>query len=252
MMKRKFIFLLLLLTALPEIGWCGNQADSVKIDVRLGYGIGGTAPVGMPATIRNLNSYTMQPNFSFGADIQKDFTSHWGIMSGIHIENKGMKTDATVKNYHMEIVRENESLTGNFTGRDVAKVKEWMLTIPVQATFRVNDLLLIKFGPYASLLMSKEFSGYVYNGYLRVGNPTGPKVEMGNDESTRGTYDFSSDMRRMQYGLDLGADFYCWRNIGIYADVSWGFTGIFHSSFKTVEQTLYPIYGTIGVIYRLK
>lgn len=33
----------------------------------------------------------------------------------------------------------------------------------------------------------------------------------------------------------------------------WGImTGIFPSDFKTVEQTLYPVYGTIGVFYRLK
>lgn len=29
-------------------------------------------------------------------------------------------------------------------------------------------------------------------------------------------------------------------------------TGIFPSDFKTVEQALYPVYGTIGVFYRLK
>ena len=34
--------------------------------------------------------------------------------------------------------------------------------------------------------------------------------------------------------------------------LNWGLTGIFPSDFKTVEQTLYPVYGTIGVFYRLK
>ena len=40
--------------------------------------------------------------------------------------------------------------------------------------------------------------------------------------------------------------------IGVSADLNWGLTGIFPSDFKTVEQTLYPVYGTIGVFYRLK
>jgi hypothetical protein len=40
--------------------------------------------------------------------------------------------------------------------------------------------------------------------------------------------------------------------IGMSADLNWGLTGIFPSDFKTVEQTLYPVYGTIGVFYRLK
>ena len=40
------------------------------------------------------------------------------------------------------------------------------------------------------------------------------------------------------------------RNIGLSADVNWGLTGIFKKDFKTVEQTLYPIYGTIGAFYK--
>lgn len=40
--------------------------------------------------------------------------------------------------------------------------------------------------------------------------------------------------------------------LGVSADLNWGLTGIFPGDFKTVEQTLYPVYGTIGVFYRLK
>ena len=36
------------------------------------------------------------------------------------------------------------------------------------------------------------------------------------------------------------------------ADLSWGLTGIFKKDFDTIEQTMFPIYGTIGVIYQLK
>jgi hypothetical protein len=43
-----------------------------------------------------------------------------------------------------------------------------------------------------------------------------------------------------------------YKNFGVSADLSWGLTGVFPGSFKTVEQTLYPIYGTIGVFYRIK
>ena len=37
---------------------------------RLGLNIGGTAPVGMPATIRSMNSYKIQPNFTLGIDAE--------------------------------------------------------------------------------------------------------------------------------------------------------------------------------------
>lgn len=90
------------------------------------------------------------------------------------------------------------------------------------------------------------------DGYLRVDNPTGPKVELGNTPGTRGTYDFTDDMRHMQYGLMAGADINIGKKWGSYADISWGLTGIHHSGFNTIEQTLYPIYGTIGITYKLK
>ena len=127
-----------------------------------------------------------------------------------------------------------------------------MLTLPVMGTYRLGSRLMIKFGPYVSMLLSKDFSGYASDGYLRVGNPTGPKVEIGDTPGTRGTYDFKDEMRRMQYGLVAGADITIFKRWGAYADISWGLTGVHNSGFKTIEQTLYPIYGTIGVVYKLK
>ena len=63
-------------------------------------------------------------------------------------------------------------------------------------------------------------------------------------------YDFSDDMRTMQYGVGLGCDWFFLGNFGLYADLEWGLTGIHHSAFKTVEQKLFPIYGTLGLTYR--
>lgn len=226
--------------------------DNLNYAVRLGYSIGGTSPIGMPATIRSLDSYKLKANVQLGFDVQKDLWGRWGLLAGIHLEKKGMETDATVKNYHMEMVKGGESLEGVFTGHNVAQVDMQMITIPVMATYSFSNDLRLKFGPYISLLTTREFKGYVYDGYLRQDNPTGPRVDIGNEENTRGTFDFSDNMRRVHYGLDLGVDWFFSNRWGAYADVTWGLNGIHHSSFKTIEQTLYPIYGTIGVAYRLK
>ena len=61
----------------------------------------------------------------------------------------------------------------------------------------------IKAGPYFSYIRSREFSGHVYDGYLREDNPTGPKVEF--TDSKVATYDFSHDLRHFQWGLQAGA-----------------------------------------------
>lgn len=249
-MRRLTIIMIIAAVALTARG--ERLTDSLNYNIRLGYNIGGTAPVGIPATIRGMEDYKPKGNLSFGFDIQKDLRGRWGMMAGIHLENKGMEVDARVKNYHMEMVRGGQVLKGYFTGHNVVNVEEWLLTVPVVATFAVSGNLRIKVGPYLSYVLSRQFDGYAYNGYLRENTPTGDRINLGNDEDSRGTYDFSDDMRRWQFGIDVGADWYFTRRWGAYADISWGVTGIHKSSFKTIEQTLYPIFGTLGLTYKLK
>lgn len=226
--------------------------SNVGMRSRLGYNIGGTAPVGMPAEIRKLNSYKLQFNTNIGFDLLKPVASNWSVMAGVHFDRKAMKEDANVKNYHEQIVRGGESLEGRFTGDVTTKAVMDVVSIPIQAVYSPLENLDIRFGPYFSYVYSREFSGYAHNGYLRVGNPTGAKVMLGDDPDTRGEYDFSDDMRRQQWGLDLGADWFVSRHFGIYADLQWGLSGTFKSSFHVMEQTLYPIYGTIGVVWKMR
>lgn len=250
-MKRRSI-LAIAATAITLCAGATGLTDSLNYHIRLGYNIGGTAPIGIPATIRQLNKYTLKSNISFAFDIQKDLWNRWGLLTGLHVENKGMKVDATVKNYHIEMVKGSQKLTGYFTGRNVTNVEEWLLTIPVMGTYAVNNNLRLKLGPYLSFVMSRKFDGYAYNGHLREGTPTGDWIEIQESEDQRGSYDFSDDMRKLQMGIDLGADWYFSKRWGLYADITWGLTGIHHSNFKTIDQTLYPIFGTVGVTYRLK
>lgn len=230
----------------------GDFIDNLKYNFRFGYMIGGTAPVGLPATIRSLDSYRLQPNVTLGIDVTKPLGGRWGLTTGLRLENKGMNIKATVKNYHMAFVQGSQRVEGVFTGGNHTEVSEYMLTVPVMASYSISDNLHVKAGAYASVLTSRKFEGYAYDGYLREGDPTGGKIPIGHDETDRGDYDFSDNMRHMQFGLVAGADYYWGKHWGAFADLTWGLTGIFHSSFKTIEQTLYPIYGTIGLAYRLK
>ena len=111
-MNKKKIFTLALSLTTAMASWGISIPDSLNYSFRMGYNIGGTAPVGMPATIRSLNSYDLQPNVTIGLDVWKDLWGQWGMMTGIRLENKGMKIDATVKNYHMEMVQGGERLEG--------------------------------------------------------------------------------------------------------------------------------------------
>lgn len=220
--------------------------------VRGSYNLGGTAPIGMPSTIRTLHSYSLRPNFTLGFDAYHPFNEKWGIMFGLHFENKGMKTDAGVKNYHMTMVRGGEELEGVFTGNVVTKVDQSLATIPVQATYDISDKVRIKLGPYFSYVTSHSFEGYAYDGYLRQGDPTGIKVELGHEDGERGDYDFSGDMRNWQFGIDAGLDWYFSKRWGGFVGLTWGLSEVFKKDFHVIEQSMYPIYGSIGLIYQLK
>ena len=247
----KKITILTLLMTLALSASAISLPDSLNYTVRLGYNIGGTAPIGMPATIRKMNKFYFKPNFSLGIDVQRDMWGSWGLLTGLHLENKAMKIDATVKNYHMEMTKDGDRIEGVYTGNLVTECEEWMLTVPVNATFRTGNVLL-KCGPYISYVSTRVFKGHVYDGYLREGDPTGQKVELGHNEGERGDYDFSSDMRHWHFGFDFGADWYFSQHFGAYADVQWGMSGVFRENFKTIEQTMYPVYATLGVLYKLK
>ena len=223
-----------------------------RYNLRVAGNIGGTAPVVMPATIRGLNSFKFRPNLSLGVDAIKPFNDKWSLILGLRTENKDMRIDGRVKTYHMEMVQGNETVEGYYTGCVVTNVRQKMISIPAVLSYKVNHDLNLKFGPYMSLLIEREFSGYAHDGYLRVGDPTGARVNVGEDEASKGSYDFSEYMRHTQYGLMAGADWFISKHWGLFGDLCWGMTGIHKGSFKTMDQTLYPIYATIGAIYRFK
>ena len=229
-----------------------NLVDSLQLRIRAGYSIGATTPIPLPETIRSIDGYRLTPSFMVGFDAMLPLKGKWGVALGLHFENKGMEGDVTTKAYHMELVKGDSRIEGLFTGHVKQKVTQWMLTIPLQATLQLGRKVTLKGGPYVSVLLSSDFSGIASDGYLRQGDPTGAKILMGSKEDEWASYDFSEEMRRMQFGIGIGADWQVYRRLGVSADLNWGLTGIFPGDFKTVEQSLYPIYGTIGIFYRLK
>ena len=247
---KKTIMILLTAVLASQMAFADGWLKDFNYTLRVGGNIGGTAPIGLPATIRGLNSMKIRPNLSLGVDAIKPLNNHWKLMVGLRAENKDMNMDARVKSYQMAMEQGAESVEGYYTGNVQTVVRQKMITLPVRMAINVNPDLSLQFGPYMSVLIEKEFSGCAHGGYLRVDNPTGARMDIGEDDATKGTYDFSKDMRYSQFGLMAGADWYFNKHWGVYGDLCWGLTGIHKSGFKTIDQTLYPIYATIGFIYR--
>lgn len=178
-----------------------SALHGLEYEVRAGISIGGASPLPMPEEIRALTGYDPNVNLSIEGQITKwlDKQRKWGVILGLRLENKGMEANARVKNYGMEIIGDGgERLAGNWTGRVKTKFRASYFSIPLLAAYQLSDRVKLSAGPYVSFKTSGDFNGYVSEGYLRKGDPTGAKVEF--TDGNTAPYDFSSDLRTFQWG----------------------------------------------------
>ncbi len=249
------VVLLSSLTASAQDSWqkYGPTCDSgFGFIARAGYTIGGTMPIPVPAEIRKVNEFSPKGGLNVGVEGYKMFTRRWGLKAGVHFFYEGFHTAAEVKGYQMTIDMDGESLSGYFTGTDVSNTTMMGLTIPVMATFRLSPRWNLSLGPYVSAYFDATFDGEVYEnsagqGYLRVGDPTGQKVEMTKGSAT---YDFGDQMRNWGVGLELQVDWKAMKHVNVFGQLDWGLTNAVDPSFTAVAFPMYPVYGTLGLAYR--
>ncbi len=240
-----------ILTVCTSVGMSAGVLDSLVVDARLGYTVGGTIPTHIGREIRGINSFNPGMNFSVSLEASRQLQGRWSLHSGLRYELGSMDVDSRVKNYDIEVVRGDQSLDGIFNGNVRIKTTQRRITFPIQAGFDVNRDLQLRAGLFMGWLTSRKFWGWAYDGYLREGSPVGPKIEMGTEPGDRGDFDFDQNMRHMQWGLDVGADWHFHHRWGLFAELTYGFSGLFKSDFHSV-QTLRPMYGTLGISYRIK
>ena len=212
--------------------------------------IGGSSPLPLPAEIRSIDSYNPTLAIMLEGNAIKWFGAEkkWGLTTGLRLENKNMTTRATVKNYGMEIIgSDGNRLKGNWTGGVQTKVENTYFSIPVVALYQLNNRVSFSAGPFVSFATNRNFSGYVYDGYLREINPTGTKVEFSGDN--RASYDFSDNLRKFQWGAQIGTEWKAFKHLIVYADLTWGLNDIFKKDFDTISFAMYPIYLNVGFGY---
>lgn len=221
---------------------------------RLGYVLGGTTPLPLPAEIRSINKFSPKGGISIGIDGYRMFSKRWGISLGAHFFWEGFYTSADVKNYYVwyekEADGERETKKGYFTGTNATSTEMWGVTFPLLATFRISPRWNVSAGPYLSCYFSQTFTGEVYEndkgvGYLREDSPIGVNIPV-NDEH----YDFSDDMLPMSFGLEFCFDWKATRHLNVFGKLDWGLSDIWRKDFEAITFRMYPIYATFGVAYR--
>lgn len=218
--------------------------QNYEFRLRAGFNIGGSAPLDFPAQIREIRSYNPTMAFSIEGNITRNINARWGIQTGLRFETKGMKTDARVRNYMMRLSQGGQIVQGLFTGQVITKVKDEYLTIPLMMVYNLGKRWDLKFGGYASFLLNGSFSGIAYDGYIRDGKPTNPKMEI-----SEAPYDFSDELKKFDVGLAFGADYMVYKRFSVYADLMWGFNSLFPDTFTAISFNMYNIYLNMGFSY---
>ena len=229
--------------------------------------------------MRALNSYSPKVNYQFGIDYERMLTDKYGLQLGLYLERRGFKSEVEMRHYDITLEQGGEKIKGPFSGNVVIEIVQIGVTIPVQATWHPDEKWTLRLGPYVSYIHDRSFQGYAYgkkvydadgkwtgsfDAFIRRDEIRGEKVEIGDiykDEAgnvvdKRGTFsgeDYNSYLRRLQYGVDMGAEFKINRSWGAYADFSFGLNSAFNGKEgNPVSMALHPTYLTVGLTYRLR
>lgn len=96
-----------------------SALHGLEYEIKAGFSIGGTAPLPLPVEIRSIDGYNPTLAISIGGEVTKWIAvqNKLGIIVGLRLENKAMTTEATVKNYNMEILGRLETFPVGITDR---------------------------------------------------------------------------------------------------------------------------------------
>lgn len=213
--------------------------------------VGGTAPMQIPVEIRSFEDYSPKFGASFEGVATKWFgekygAPEWGLSAGLRLENRGMKTKASTKNFFTSVAMDNESIQGYWTGDVVMEYSSNFLSVPLLAHYRFNKDWKVRGGLFVGYQIDGKFGGAVQNGYLRQGTPVGEKIVMTQPV----LYDFTPNMQQWQWGSQLGFSWRAYRHFHVNMDLNWGFSKVFKRGFDAIGIGMYPIYLQAGFGYQ--
>lgn len=213
--------------------------------------LGGTAPASMPVELRSIDGY--RPKYGVALEgvatkwfSEKHSDAEWGVSAGLRVENRGMHTKATVKNFYTKVYDSNTSIEGYFTGNVGMDYSSNILSIPLLANYRFNKDWKVRCGIYTAIELEGKFTTSISNGYLRTPTPVGERLSF--SESV--PYDFSDQLRRVQWGGQVGFSWRAYKHFHVNTDLNVGFTDIFKSSFEGIAMDMYPIFLQVGFGYQ--
>lgn len=222
----------------------------IDYEISAHFSIGGSTPLGLPHEIRKIESYDPTLLLGLGAQATKWLGEKkiWGVRVGVEAVGKGMKTKARVKNYRTEIIQDQSKVGGYFTGLVQTNVKNSYAVVPISAVYRLGQTWKIYSGLHASVLIEKNFNGYVSDGYLRQGSPVGTKITF--EGENKAFYDFSHAVNKIQWGMQIGGEWSTREHLSLFSDLEYSFSSLLEKDFPSISFTMHNVYLNIGFGYK--
>ncbi|MDR3129001.1 MAG: PorT family protein [Tannerellaceae bacterium] len=214
----------------------------------VGYDIGATLPIPLPAEVRELGSWN--PGFSGTLFFQAThwLDSDWGISTGLALERKGMKADAQVKHWQTSLeVGEEGRFSGTFSGKNTATFGGTYLVMPLCAAYRNGgEQWIFRCGGYVAVLLRAVFQGTASGGYIRNGGPTGERINV-----DYATFDFSDKIRKCDLGIVASINRRLSSRLSAQGQLLWGLLSVLPDSFEGIPYKMYNVYSAFGLSYAL-
>ncbi|SDK56880.1 Outer membrane protein beta-barrel domain-containing protein [Pedobacter sp. ok626] len=227
--------------------------DSFKADklvFRAGFNIGGIAPTSIPQEVRDIEGYKPITPFSFGVEIPFfQIDNKWELITGLNVKSNGMKAGAFVENFRGMINLENtpyQNIFGYFTGSVKTNAHNWYLEIPIQVRYSFNEKWKMLGGISFSNTISRSFEGGVRDAYIRLGAPTAQKIDVPN-----ATFKTSSQIRKFDFGGQLGAECRINNIWDIRGMVNYGFTNVLNPPKENLPVSLHNVFFNLTAGYAL-
>lgn len=243
-MKPIFIYFSLLLTVTV------NAQSKLEHNIIAGLNIGAVAPVSLPATIREINTYYPAFSPSLGYECLYHIKGGWSMGAAVKLDYKGMTVKDKVMYMYTKITVESGSSTGSFegyfTGSNETNVRNAYVTLPLYAVYDFNNHWRLKLGGYAAWLFSSSFTGNVSDGYMRNGSPLGEKVII-----NKASFDLGNEQHQWDFGVKAGGERLVGKKLAVMGNLMWGLRPLFSPASSSMDFKMYNIFLTLGVTYRI-
>lgn len=207
-----------------------------------GFNVGATAPFPIPNKFSN---FVWEPTFTpyLGWEFSLYDNKYIGFTAGVVFSKKGMKAEADVYQIYTNVIVDNVNVEGYFTGRNKTIVDNIYVSLPMMFTYnKIN--YKIDFGASFNYLLMGNFKGEVKDGYIRIGEPTGPKTEV--DLST---YEFNDNIKKFEICLEGRFERKIYRNLHLSAGISCSVKTMMKEDFKGLEEKFRNLYTNVGLVY---